>query len=772
MAICGLVSALAYIGLRFCPMQAGEMALLFLPLLGFAWLRRRNEPIVAAWGWWWVLGACGLLAWQALVNVVRPDVPPIAWTHLGNRCLMLGAAASILAAPSGASLALRLLGLSSAAAVWIYGGPHLVSLLTGRIVVFTNLGHGNAIFGNVSWVVNSAAPALIAWIVFRSIERSRERPLPLPGTIILCLLPLAALSGILVRRGFIGLELPQPAFMACAILWALGMAWWWGLGRDRWSGARCWEGWVVLAGATLLVIISIATARRGFLLFVVLAAMWLAWDRLRQTWPRVAWWGLGLATSIVLIGALAVLLGTESLRHVDRAMQARAAMEAAGSVFPWGWGGLAALQLHFSSPDNGDYIVTWMKIHDHVHNEALELLLQAGWLGLAAGAALVVWIATKAARIPDPTLRAAVVLCGLGAMVPLMTDNTVFTSLGACAIGACIGVVLKGGASVPEEAGAFGGRHTAVLTWGRLALLPVTLVAAWTGWQTFQVARLGTTITSEVPIIAGIDNAKDVYVVKTLSNLGLGAAQQSKRYDIGETIISAVKTRIGTVPWGLEPYDFTLDNSKEPRQRAQACIECLSFYPFEDRFYQILDQLRTADPSIGEEIPAALLRRLDTLYRPAAAAPVDFAKSPRSVGEAADQYVRLRALFSYGGDYTGVTDAVERLLQRYRLIPNLTKLALEGIIMLPAGPAEEIAARSLTWEMYPPPDQTMAVFLSMMVKKREPAIRVLPVIKRLYPDEAAILDRALAGENVGTVSPLVGIMLSLHGLATQPPEKP
>jgi hypothetical protein len=766
------VAGQAYLGSRFFPILAGDALLLALPLLALTWLRLRGEGQVERWAWWWLLGAAGLMAWQAFVNLAQPGVPPIAWAHYGNRSLLLGAAAAAMLVPTSPGAALRLMGLASTVALGIYLGPHLHQIVPGDSVrTFFELTHGNAMYGNVSWVVNSTAPALLAWVALRSRERIREQRTPWWVLALLALPLVAAASGILVKRGVLGLGLQPWAFMAMAGVWALAMAWWWGRGRSATSGARCWEGWIILLGVVLLFVVAVPTARRGFLLLLMLVPAWLAWDAVRLRWPRVAWWGAGVAVGGTVAAALVVLLGTDVLRHTDRAMQARAAMEAAGNVFPLGWGGYAAMQFHDTAPDNGDYIITWMKIHDHVHNEALELLLHAGWFGLIAGVGLLTMLAVRTASIADPALRTGAVVLGLGVLVPLMTDNTVFTSMGACAIGCALGVMLRAAAQAGPADGGSASPRPAIERWGRLALLPLAFASGAIALQSARVASISTTITEEVTVLDGIRDAKDVYVAKTLSNVGFVAASNAKRLDIAEQLIYAVHARLGDVPWGLEPYNYIYEKSTDPRRRARACIECLRFYPFEDRYYQLLDDLRRADPAIERDIPPRIRRRLDTLYRPAQAEPIDLAHAPATVGDAADQYVRLRALMAYGGDMTGVNDTISRLLVRYRLIPNLTKLALEAIILLPTEAAEDAARAAEGWAMSEPAPEVMAKFLNLMVRTPAQARRVMPSIRRLYRNEATLMDRALAGEQVGDVSVLVAAMVVMHSqIVTEPVE--
>lgn len=746
---------------RLYPNMGVDAVALLLPLAGLVLCWPRGDCKLPREAAWWLAGLIAFLAIYLVSDLSQPELPPVAWGHFVGRCLLVCSAASVLLAPISCVAALRLVAIGGGAAAIAFAAPNLPELATGRISEFEQLQTGGMLFGNVSWLVNLAAPGILAWMTWRTAEgTARGRS---------WVAPTLAVGAVLIAVAMIqsrGLGVSLIPFPAAAGLLGVAVAvasWSW----SRGGLARIAELALPLGGFIALALVGIASGRRGFAVALGLMLVVIAFDRLRCWRPRLAF---GLAT-VGLVGLAGLFLHTFVLsdghRHGDRFILYRAALESAGHSFPWGQGSYASLDFHGHAPDYGEYMTAWMKMCDHVHNEFLEVLLHTGLPGLLLLLGLLALAAWWSFRIVDTPLRLGCQVLCVAVLVPACTDNSLATTAGSVVAGASLGLLVKAAAECSDPSRAWPRAPMGLLWSLRLLLVPAVMGCAWMAWRSLPVLELDRKRASTQEIVRAIASSKDIYAVKTLANLGMSATAQARSPQAGRQIILAVHEAVGDAPWGLEPFNFALDLGGQSGV-AEACIRCLTHYPFEDRFYDELERARMREPLVEATIPDPIRRRLDHLYHPERGVRIDLTRAPLTVADAADQYIALRALYARGGDWSQVVPAVERLLERYRLIPNLTKLALEAVVFAPPDAADGIGSRIAALPLVAPAPQAMVAFIDATVSTSDIARRMPPLLGKLFPVEYGkgrqlAADPAFVAEGSGDLPRVVARVLRLAG---------
>lgn len=754
---------------RLYPNMGVDPIALLLPLAGLVLCWPNGDRSLPREAAWWLLGLIAFLTVYLVTDLSQPELPPVAWGHFGGRCLLVCSAALVLLAPISCAAALRLGAIGGGMAAIAFAAPDAWALVAGRITEFEQMQTGGMLFGNVSWLVNLAAPGILAWMTWRAVEGSgRGRP---------WVVPILAIGVVLIAVAMIqsrGLEvtlIPVPAAIALLALVVAIAGWSWSCR----GVARFAELALPLGGFAALALVGIASGRRGFAVALALMLAVVAFDRLRSWRPRLAF-SLAAVGLVGLAGLFTyAFILTDGHRHGDRFILYRAALESAGHSFPWGQGGYASLDFHGHAPDYGAYMTAWMKMCDHVHNEFLEVLLHVGLPGLLLACGLLAAAAWWSFRIVDTRLRLGCQVLCVAVLVPACTDNSLATTAGSVVAGASLGLLVKAAAENGEPVSRWP-RAPAGLLWSlRLLLVPVAVTCAWMAWRTLPVLELDRQRTTTNDIARAIASSKDIYAVKTLANLGMSATAQARSAQAGRQIIFAVREALGEVPWGLEPFNFALDLG-DRAGIAEACIGCLTHYPFEDRFYDELERARIREPLVEGNIPDPIRRRLDVLYHPERGARIDISRAPLTVADAADQYIALRALYGRGGDWSQVVPSIERLLERYRLIPNLTKLALEAVVYAPADAAEGIGARMAALPLVAPAPHAMAAFLDATASTPEIARRMPPLLEKLFPVEYAkgrqlAEDTASSPDQAGGLPTMIARVLRLAESAPQNPAR-
>ncbi len=445
-------SLAAWSAQRAIPLFTGDLALLLLPALlvpGLLIQRARLQPVPA----WWCAAAFAFLALQAVISCAHPPLPPVAWRHFIVRALVVVMALAVASAPLAVEAALAALAWSGAAACAAYLVLEAPTVLAHGWLTNDDLRTGNVVFGNVSWVVNSLAPAVLLGLsLFAGAER--------PGTpawrsrwrwpLIVAMVAVLGFGVVGARQG--AAAMPAPWWLAAALaLGCAGLCW---LARPPGRSA-CWAAAGHAAAAWMLSLVALCSGRRGFLAFLILLLLWFAYDALSRRFPRAACAGL---IAILAAGAAALLLVAAGGggRDNDRVIMAGAALEAAAG-HPWfGQGDAGTLRITLDPGRFAGYS-HWFGVNiGHTHDEMTELLVSAGAVGLALVAALAGWLVRRVALLADRGRRRALVILLIGMAIPALSDPSWSRPFAACAFGAALGIMLKaiaaeGGGGAPAR---------------------------------------------------------------------------------------------------------------------------------------------------------------------------------------------------------------------------------------------------------------------------------------------------------------------------------
>jgi hypothetical protein len=750
-------SVAAWLGARAIPLLSGDLALLLLPTLllpGLFARRARLLPLQV----WWCAAALALLALQAAISCAHPPRPPGAWRHFLVRALVVVMALAVASAPIAFEPALAALAWSGALACAAYLGLEAPTLLAHGWLLNDDLRSGNIVFGNVSWVVNTLAPALILGLY---LALGADSPGSQPGSHISSSArrwrwPLIAALVAVLAFGIIGgrqgaAAMPSPWWLAAAL--ALGIAGLCWLTRARSSGPAA--AWAMLGHATaawLLALVALCSGRRGFLAFLIVLLLWFAYDAVRHRFPRAAWAGMIALLGAALAGAAALLLsadGTDGvgggeLRHNDRVIMARAALEAAAS-HPWfGQGDAGTLRITLEPGRFAGYS-HWFGVNlGHSHDEALELLVSAGAIGLALTALLVAWLVRRVGQLADHRRRQALAILLIGMAIPALSDPSWSRPFAACSFGAAVGVMLKAIAAEGGEAAQAAGRRAAAavtaVSWlvvGGASAIAVAGAALALFMAPAAAVVAGPFASADLQVL--IARSCDVGTIVRCGNSLLRTAQAAHDGDAARATVAAVETAIGPASWGPERYTTLVALSRSPEERAAECVAGISIYPFESALYEALENERRSHPKLALRIPPRIAARLQAYFSTLAAEPAFMAAAPLTIDDAADQYAVLSGRTLTGTATPAHVDQVERLVVRYRRMPCMSALAFRSAVLCPPAMAAELLSRMPAWRCTAIDAASLAAILASPFSAPQ-AARVASFLAIMYPAESAQAD--------------------------------
>jgi hypothetical protein len=357
---------------RQAPVYASFLLLFLLPLpwaLAVPRTRIRDGLLEA-----WTVIAVAWLAWMAALQLVNPSALPIGWWRIAERTVPLAACLTVATAAVCSREMLRLLGVSAACTLMI---ATVMNAQEGRLNPLMTESWG---LGHINFLVNTAAPSLLAWSVL--------------------------------------------------------------LLNDRVLRARRQDLLVLAGGFIALTVTAVGTGRRGIVLAFAAVLGWFAllwvWRRSRPFAIALALSVIG-GGAYVILG----ILGQEmAIARSDRLMYYGAALDGVRESFPWGYGHFGAMRLQEAVGERARHLVASGGFAAHAHNEFLDALIDGGPVALACLMGLLGLLALRVRTIGDPALRHAFSALGICIGVHLFTDNCYGTPVGGAWCGVVAGLVL------------------------------------------------------------------------------------------------------------------------------------------------------------------------------------------------------------------------------------------------------------------------------------------------------------------------------------------
>ncbi len=740
-ALAAAAGLAAWAGERALPLFSGDLVLLVLPVLLIPGLiaQRARLPAVTAW---WCAAAFAFLAVQAAISCAHPPLPPVAWRHFAVRALVPVMALAVAAAPLTVEAALAALAWSGGLACAAYLGLEAPTLLTHGWLTNDELRTGNVVFGNVSWVVNALAPGVVLGLYLAL--GAADAPAPARRwrwVLIAGLVAVLAFGIIGGRQG--AAAMPAPWWLAGALAAgcaALG----WLARRARDAPAEGWRAAALIAGFWLLALIALCSGRRGFLAVLIAVTLWFAYDALSLRFPRLARAG-ALALLALVTAALAAFLLQPELelgRHNDRVIMARAALEAVGD-HPWfGQGDAGTLRVTLAPGRFAGY-TQWFGINlGHSHDEALELLVSAGVVGLAWAGAAFAWLGWRALTLAHAARRRALAIVLIAMAVPALSDPTWSRPLAACAFGAALGIALK---AIAEERGAVPARGAGagaawVATVGASACATVAAALALFMAPAALLAD-GPFSTADLRLLCA--RSGDAGTIMRCGNSLLRSARTEHDLALARSTISTVDAALGPASWGPERFATLVVLSDQPAERAAACCAGLAIYPFEAGLYEALERDRRSHPELSARIPPRIAARLQAYFSLLPAEPELMAGSPLTFDDAADQYAVLSGRTLTTSCTPTYVDQVERLVLRYRRLPCMSALVFRSAVLCPEALAQDLLARMPGWRLTAIDPTALAGVLSSPFTPPQ-AARVVRFLAIMFPAESAQAQALLA----------------------------
>jgi hypothetical protein len=511
-------------------------------------------------------------------------------------------------------------------------------------------------------------------------------------------------------------------------------------------------GWAAaghVAAAWLLAVVALCSGRRGFLAFLIVLLLWFAYDAVRSRFPRAGRAGLIAILAAAAAVALLFIADGQIGLHNDRVIMARAALEAAAG-HPWfGQGDAGTLRITLDPGRFAGYS-HWFGVNiGHTHDEALELLLSAGAVGLAVVVALAAWLVRRVAAIADRRRRRVLSILLIGMAIPALSDPTWSRPFAACAFGAGLGIMLKAIAAEGGPASAGVPRLAATAaSWLAVGAATASAVAA----AALALFMAPAAAVGEGPLVAGdlrvlIERSCDFGTIVRCGNAQLRAAQAAQDAALARATVDAVDTAVGPASWGPERYTIMVALSRSPEELAEECVAGLAIYPFEAGLYEALERSRSSHPALRARIPPRIAARLQSYFSPLPAEPAFMAGAAATIDDAADQYAVLSGRTLSGTPSPAHVDQVERLVVRYRRMPCMAALAFRSAVLCPELMARDLLARLPAWRCTPIDATALAAILAYPFTPPQ-AARVARFLAIMYPAQsaqAAALIRAGAG---------------------------
>lgn len=612
-SLCWVVAAygVAWATDRIMPIALGKFLVFLLPLL---WVARIGPGRLADRdAVRWVLVAVLGLVWLGLVQMGNPAAVEVGWWRWSGRCLALAAALAIAGGGIQARTHIRTCGVSATLVVAAVIGGTWWQFRTGDWR--SSLAGTPFGLGNINVVANTTGPALLAWL-------------------------------------------------------ALVITVWWQERRPRW-----WEWLVLPAGLALHYFALYDTHRRGGILAILVAGVWVGLWWLWQ-WSR-RW---ALIVALVAAGLAAKPIWDEAqetrslLRDSSRMQMYEAAVSAVARQPLVGYGEEGALRLAVIDTDAARHMTAAGVKAAHIHCEFLDIALAGGLPALGIFLVLLGLSVWRSWRLQDRAVAAAIQAGGAALVVHLVTDNALGFEITAIFCGTLAGLTLVAPLREPQDAPRW-----------MPGVQPLAIVlAAICLWN----ARWGLT-----PALAGngpdilrtcIRESRDPEVVHLCATTALDLKDAHYQARRAQIIALAVQRMGWTDKLAYHTFKDQAENGT-PAEVVEASVRYLRFKPFNADAYRYLHQVLSRQPKLAVALPQAFLLRLAWISdRPQAPKPSFI--PPRDFEQAIDTFAALHWALAHPGDWPAVLAAEAELFRCYGDITAVAALHQKIIEAAPKGP--------------------------------------------------------------------------------------
>jgi hypothetical protein len=530
------------------------------------------------------------------------------------------------------------------------------------------------------------------------------------------------------------MDLAGPSLLAWAAL----------IAGDAWNrrAVRLRDLVVMLCGVAALVIIAVATLRRGVFVAAGLAALW---PLAGIVWRRQRWLAVVLGVVLVALGALvAVHLLSEdppSMRN-ERMNVYRAAIAGVIAGFPFGFGHFGMIHTMLLPAEACRHLSACGGWLQHAHNEFLDIALDGGLVALAIALALTALVAVRLSRIRDPGVRLALQMMGIALLVHLMTDHVFGLATAEVWLGAVVGMMLSApvmGPAIPA---------LRLLPRVRILAWPFTLLACWGALHHFYPAFMHAQAEPEIRMRC-LKQALEPLTVDTQVGELLGGEHGFVDEPSSQAIFALATRTIGWTGRSTVRYAISEAIKYDHAQDAVTGLcRMLAIVPFYRQGYDLLAFIIHRHPECASSVPGDVRRRMSSVGGDAELPRPDLSAVPRTIDAAIDAYAGIIWSITNHRPWSLIAEALQRLCARYGDIPGIAQLTLEAVRAAPAGtfPWLTTALPVLDAGLRVGFDETA---FCAGATTTEQARALLPVIAHRYPE-------VVRDVRLGTVSTLDG----------------